>query len=51
MESHQERILELVPAIRMILSSKSLKSGNFVPMDQMGEMDPQKISTRLGSSF
>jgi sorbitol-6-phosphate 2-dehydrogenase len=51
MESHKERILELVPAIRMILSSKSLKTGQFVPLDQLSETDPQKISAKTGSSI
>jgi len=50
MESHKERILELVPAIRMIMSSNSLKSGSFVPLDQLNESDPEKISVRLGRS-
>jgi len=51
MESHKERILELVPAIRMIMSYNGLKSGSFVPIDQLNETDPEKISVRLGCSL
>lgn len=51
MESNKERILELVPAIRMILSVSSLKSGSFVPLDQLNESDPELISLRLGRSI
>jgi sorbitol-6-phosphate 2-dehydrogenase len=51
MVTNQERILELVPAIRMIMSSNSLKSGSFVPLDQLSETDPEKISVRLGRSL
>ena len=51
MESSKERILKLVPAVRMIMSSNSLKSGSFVPVDQLIETDPEKISVRLGRSI
>lgn len=51
MKMDKQRILDLVPAIRMILSSGSLKSGRFVPMDQLNETDPEKISVRLGQSI
>jgi len=51
MEKSQERILDLVPAIRMIMSFKSLKSGSFEPIDQLNETDPEKISVRLGRSI
>jgi len=51
MEQKQKQILELVPAIRMILSSNSLKSGSFVPLDQLNETDPEKITVRLGRSI
>lgn len=51
MESPKERILELIPAIRMIMSSNGLKSGSFVPMDQLSETDPEKISVKLGRSI
>ena len=51
MEQKQKQILELVPAIRMILSSNSLKSGSFVPLDQLNETDPEKITIRLGRSI
>ena len=43
-------ILQLVPAIRMILSPGTLKSGSFVPLDRLIETDPEKISVRLGRS-
>lgn len=49
MEKKQE-ILSLVPALRMIASSKSLKSGSFVPLDQLIENDPEKITVRMGRS-
>jgi len=51
MENNKEVILELVPAIRMILSDKSLKSGSFVPMEQLNTTDPEDISVRLGRSI
>jgi NAD(P)-dependent dehydrogenase (short-subunit alcohol dehydrogenase family) len=51
MEARQKLIVELVPAIRMILSGGSLKSGSFVPLDGMIEQDPEKISVRLGRSI
>jgi hypothetical protein len=34
----------------MIASSKFLKSGSFVPLDQLNESDPEKITVRLGRS-
>jgi len=40
--------MQLVPAIRMIMSAQSLKSGSFVPLDRLAETDPEKISVRLG---
>jgi sorbitol-6-phosphate 2-dehydrogenase len=49
MEKKQE-ILSLIPALRMIASSKFLKSGSFVPLDQLNESDPEKITVRLGRS-
>ena len=51
MNTDKEHILELVPAIRMIMSSRSLKSGSFVPLDQLNETDPEKISIQLGRSI
>ena len=49
---HKEKIiLELVPAIRMIMSEKTLKSGSFVMLDQLKETDPEKITARLGRSI
>ncbi len=51
METNKELILELVPAIRMIMSSDSLKSGSFVPLDQLNETDPEKLSVKLGRSL
>lgn len=51
MQSNKETILKVIPAIRMIRSAKSLKSGSFVPLDQLLETDPEKISARLGRSI
>jgi sorbitol-6-phosphate 2-dehydrogenase len=48
MDQKRETILKLVPAIRMILSEKSLKSGSFVMLDQLDETDPEKITVQLG---
>jgi len=48
MDHTKETILKLVPAIRMIMSEDVLKSGSFIPLDQLIEADPGKISTRLG---
>ncbi len=48
MNPQKETILKLVPAIRMILSGQSLKSGSFVPLDQLRESDPEEITRRLG---
>lgn len=51
MEQKQKQILEIVPAIRMICSTSTLKSGSFVPLDLLSETDPEKISVRLGRSL
>jgi len=51
MDHTKETILELVPAIRMIMSEDVLKSGSFVPLDQLIETDPGKISARLGEDI
>jgi sorbitol-6-phosphate 2-dehydrogenase len=51
MEQKQKQILEIVPAIRMICSTGTLKSGSFVPLDHLSETDPEKISIRLGRSL
>ena len=51
MESKMEHIIQLVPAIRMILSSNSLKCGSFVPLDELNVTDPEEISVRLGRSL
>ncbi|MCK5066847.1 MAG: SDR family NAD(P)-dependent oxidoreductase [Bacteroidales bacterium] len=51
MEQKQQQILDLIPAIRMIISSNSLKSGSFVPLDQLSETDAEKITVRLGRSI
>jgi sorbitol-6-phosphate 2-dehydrogenase len=49
---HQEKtVLELVPAIRMIMSENALKSGSFVMLDQLKETDPEKITIRLGRTI
>jgi sorbitol-6-phosphate 2-dehydrogenase len=50
MNKKREQILTLVPAIRMIMSSGALKSGSFVPAEQLTETDPERISMRLGRS-
>ena len=51
MEPQKETILKLIPALRMILSGQTLKSGSFVPLDQLSVKDPGKISVRLGRSL
>ena len=51
MDQQKENILNLVPAIRMIMSEQSLKSGSFVPLDQLLETDPEQITIRLGRSI
>ena len=51
MDQKKKAILALVPAIRMIMSQHSLKSGSFVPLDQLNESDPEKITVRLGRSI
>jgi sorbitol-6-phosphate 2-dehydrogenase len=51
MEAKEKAIVQLVPAIRMILSELSLKSGSFVPLDQLLETDPEKITISLGRSI
>jgi NAD(P)-dependent dehydrogenase (short-subunit alcohol dehydrogenase family) len=51
MSSGRDKIMELVPAIRLIMSAKALKSGSFVPVDQLAESDPEKISVKLGRSI
>ncbi len=51
MDQKKENILKLVPAIRMILSEHSLKSGSFVLLDQLNETDPEKITIRLGRTI
>jgi len=35
----------------MILSTQALMSGSFVPLDQLNETDPEKITLRLGRSI
>ena len=51
MDQRKETVLALVPAIRMIMSEHSLKSGSFVRMDQLSESDPEKITVRLGRTI
>jgi sorbitol-6-phosphate 2-dehydrogenase len=51
MDQKRETILKLVPAIRMIMSEHSLKSGSFVRLDQLIETDPEKITVRLGRTL
>jgi len=51
MDHSRETILKLVPAIRMIMSGNLLKSGSFVPLDQLVETGPGKITTRLGRNI
>lgn len=51
MDQKKEAILSLVPAIRMIMSEHSLKSGSFVPADELNESDPEKITLRLGRTI
>jgi sorbitol-6-phosphate 2-dehydrogenase len=51
MEADRSLILQLVPALRMIMSRGLLKSGSFVPLDALMESDPEKVSVRLGRSI
>jgi sorbitol-6-phosphate 2-dehydrogenase len=51
MEYQKETILKLIPAIRMIMSGKSLKSGSFVPMERLHETDREQITAKLGRSI
>ena len=50
MEAYKKNILDLVPAIRMMLSEKTLQSGSFVPLAQLPETDPEQLGIRLGCS-
>lgn len=50
MSTQKEHILKVVPAIRMIMSRNSLKSGSFVPVDQLNVADAEDMSVRLGRS-
>lgn len=50
MDLQKKRILNLVPAIRMIMSGQSLKSGSFIFLNQLTVTDPVKISARLGQA-
>jgi sorbitol-6-phosphate 2-dehydrogenase len=51
MDNKKQQILDLVPALRMILSDQALKSGSFVPLERLMETDPAKISVRMGRSI
>ena len=51
MDQKGKTVLELVPAIRMIMSEQALKSGSFVELDQLNETDPEKITVRLGRTI
>ncbi len=48
MEPHQATVVNLIPALRMILSGASLKCGTLLLMDQLLESDPEQLSRRLG---
>lgn len=51
MDQKGKTVMQLVPAIRMIMSEQALKSGSFVPLDQLMETDPEKITVRLGRTI
>jgi len=51
MDQKGKIITELVPAIRMIMSEHALKSGSFVPLEQLILTDPEKIAVRLGCTI
>ena len=51
MDPKKDSILKLIPAIRMIMSVTNLKSGSFVPLDQLQETEPDQITARLGRSI
>lgn len=49
MNSSKEQILKLIPALRMILSGGgSIKSGSFVPLEQLMDREPDQLQSRLG---
>ena len=48
MESNKQKILNLVPALRMVLSGEHVKTGSFVPLDQLTESDPERLGDILG---
>jgi sorbitol-6-phosphate 2-dehydrogenase len=50
MKNSKEKILRIVPAIRMILSGNTLKGGSFVPCEQLAVTDPEELTARLGRS-
>lgn len=47
----RENILKLVPAIRMIMSSDTLKSGSFISLDKLMDPDPKQVSKKLERSI
>ena len=51
MNQRAKTVRSLVPAIRMMLSGSTLKSGSFVELDQLIETDPEKITVRLGRTI
>lgn len=48
---HQETILGLIPAIRMMLSGNALKVGKFIPLEDLFDKRPEELSLRLGRSI
>ena len=42
METTDNTVLHIIPAVRAILSYDGLKSGAFVPMDQLAEKDRKR---------
>jgi sorbitol-6-phosphate 2-dehydrogenase len=48
MKERKEKILNLVPALRAILSAGILKSGSFVPLEQLIDTKPDHLAARLG---
>ena len=51
MEAKEKSIIQLVPALRILMSDLVLKSGSFIPQDQLLETDPEQISLLLGRSI
>ncbi|MBN1131457.1 MAG: SDR family NAD(P)-dependent oxidoreductase [Bacteroidales bacterium] len=50
MDQYKEKILNVLPAIRMIMSDQTTKVAIFVPLSQLQVTDPAELSARIGRS-